>query len=119
MVASLIVPLVMVVAGLSMRKGWPNKVNWWAGYRTQRAKKNQETWVFAHIHVGKLFAIFGFVLILLSVGAAILVERGTSTFGTLLGVALGAQGVAVAISIISTETALRKAFDKDGNRRKR
>ena len=110
----LIIPLLVFVSGLLMRKGGPKKINWWMGYRTSMSSKNKETWVFAHIYCGKLMVVLGAVLILLSTVAAIFTERSTFT----IGIMVGAQMVAVVIPIIPTEIALRKAFDKNGERRR-
>ncbi|MCL2367917.1 MAG: SdpI family protein [Oscillospiraceae bacterium] len=115
---SAIIPLVMVVGGICFRGGLPRKVNWWAGYRTSMACKNQDTWVFAHKYLAKLWIPFGLIFLLASIGSAILVERGTIAFETLLWIA-GAQFLAFfLITFIPTETALRKVFDKNGMRRR-
>lgn len=112
---SLIVPLVMVVFGLIAMRGGPRKVNIWYGYRTPMASKNQDTWVFAHKYVGRLMLPMGIVLILVSVGTIFLRDHGTVP-GTLPGV-LALIGVAMVIILIfPTEMALRRTFDKNGNR---
>jgi uncharacterized membrane protein len=113
--SSIIVPVILIVAGLFTRIGLPRKVNWWVGYRTSMACKNQETWVFAHKHSGKLWIILGFVLLVLSIGAEILIDN--EAFPWLTGVIVGVQLVAILLAIIPTELALRKVFDKNGERR--
>ena len=108
------VPLIVLVSGLLMRKGGPKKVNWWIGYRTPMACKNKETWVFAHIHCGKSWIIVSPVLMFLSVGVAVFAGREELT----LGILMIAQIAALIISTIPTDIALRKAFDKNGERRR-
>ena len=114
---SLLIPLVMVVAGIFFRNGIPHKVNWWAGYRTSMACKNQDTWVFAHKYLAKLWIPIGIIFMLLSIGTVIFTQRGTFTYETWLWI-MGAQFLAfLLVTFIPTETALRKTFDKQGNRK--
>jgi len=113
---SVMVPLILIVAGLFTRIGLPRRVNWFIGYRTSMACKNQDTWVFAHRHAGKLWIILGFVLLLLSIGSAVLTERDESS-AWLTGLVV-AQLVAIFLAIIPTEIALRKEFDQNGKRRR-
>jgi len=114
LVISSAMPLVLIVSGLFTRIGLPKKVNWFVGYRTSMACKNQETWVFAHRHAGKLWIICGFVWLILSIGVAILIDNEAYLW---LGVVAIAQLVTVILSLIPTEIALRKEFDKNGKRR--
>ena len=107
------IPLLMVVSGLFMRKGLPRKVNWWIGYRTSMSRKNQETWVFAHEYCGKLWVFLGLILIVLSTGVSIFIERGIFTSEILMW----AQLIAMFLPIILTEIALKKEFDENGERR--
>ena len=113
-------PLIILVFGLFTRIGLPRKVNWLIGYRTSLACKNQDTWAFAHRYWGKLMIVFGFVLTVLSVVGIILVARGVFTLepALLLAVSAIATVLAVVVSIIPTEIALRKEFDKSGQRRR-
>jgi len=115
---NLIVPLVMVIAGICFRNGLPRKVNWWAGYRTPMACKNQETWVFAHKLLSKIWVPIGLIFMLLSIGAAILAERGTFAFEILPWIAVAQFLAFFLVTFIPTEIALRKAFDKNGQRRR-
>ena len=115
---SLIVPLVMVIAGICFRNGLPRKVNWWAGYRTPMACKNQETWVFAHKYLSKLWIPLGLIFMIISIGTTILAERGTFAFEILTWIAIAQFVAFLLITFIPTEIALRKAFDKTGERRR-
>lgn len=112
--ASLIVPAILIVFGLFTRVGLPKRVNFFVGYRTSMACKNQDTWAFAHKHAGKLWIIIGFILLALSVGVA-LIDSEAHEWITLAIVVV--QVVAIVLTIIPTEIALRKEFDKNGNRR--
>ncbi|MCL2402038.1 MAG: SdpI family protein [Oscillospiraceae bacterium] len=115
---NLIIPLVMVVAGICFRNGLPRKVNWWAGYRTPMACKNQETWVFAHKYLSKIWIPLGLIFLIISIGATIFAERGTFAPETLPWIAGAQLLVFFLVTFIPTEIALRKAFDKNGERRR-
>jgi len=117
--AGLIPLLIFVICGFLFRIGLPRKVNWWAGYRTSFACKNQETWAFAHRYVGKLWIVLGFILLALFIVAMVVIERGSSTLEPLvvLPVTVVAVIVTIIITIILTEIALRKEFDKNGERK--
>ena len=128
LIMSLGLPLFMVIHGFQIKKGWAQrvKVNKWNGYRTKMSKKNQETWIFAHNYWGNLLIPFGFILIPLSIGTAILVEHSTFApmdtepwFGGLVTgtISLVVQLIIFCILIIPTEMALKKEFDENGERR--
>ena len=109
-------PLILIVFGIFALAVIPRKPNWIMGYRTPMACKNQDTWVFAHKHFGKQMIIFGLVYAILLIVRAILVENGVSSW--IIGVVIAAQVIAVLLALIPTEIALRKEFDKNGNRRR-
>ena len=114
-----LLPLVLLVAGLFTRIGLPRKVNWFVGYRTPMACKNQDTWAFAHKYWGKLMIIFGIIILALCIIIVILNKRGVfePEDGYILGASAIITTVLVFISMIPTEIALRKEFDKDGIRK--
>ena len=106
-------PIILTVFGILMGiAGRPKKINWWFGYRTNRASANQETWDFTHRYFGKLSLLSGLTTLTFSIGALIYREHEFIWVW-----ALSAQGVSFIMSIILTEIALRKEFDKDGNRK--
>ena len=118
LIAGLAPPLFLIMCGLLFRIGLPRKVNWFAGYRTPMACKNQDTWAFAHRFVGGIWIVFGLAWVGLAAVAVILVDRDTFTpehiaLWTVL-VILGS----ILISMIPTEIALRKKFDKNGELRR-
>jgi len=107
----LVLPIILILAGLLMWiAGKPERINWWAGYRMPRAMKNQETWVFANRYFGKLSLLSGCITLTFSIGAFIHKE--------FMSWALGAQGIALILTFVFTEMALRKEFDKNGERRR-
>ena len=118
-ILTIAMPLILLAAGLFTRIGLPKKVNWFMGYRTPMACKNQDTWVFAHKYWGKLMIIFGTIVLVLSIIGVILAGRGViePVDGFILGASAIITVILVFISMIPTEIALRKEFDKDGIRK--
>ena len=115
---NLIIPLSMIFLGKYFSKRAPGQINMLFGYRTTRSMKNQDTWQFAHRHFGKTWYVCGLVLTPLSVLGMLLVlgkdENAVGIAGTVL---CTIQLLPLLLPIIPTERALRKTFDKDGNRR--
>ena len=118
LVMVLLMPLVMLFTGRAFSKNAPKKINPVYGYRTAMSMKNQDTWQFAHRHFGKTWYVCGLVFTPLSVLGMLLVlgkdENAVGIAGTVL---CTIQLLPLLLSIIPTERALRKTFDKDGNRR--
>lgn len=116
-VMELLLPLVMIVIGNLFRKKPPQKINYFAGYRTTMSMKNKDTWEFAHHHCGKVWQITGNCMLVPSFIAMLAVfGKGTDTVGMFGTLVITVQMVILIGSIIPTELALRKHFDKKGNR---
>ena len=108
-------PTLLILCGLFMWiAGKPQRINWLAGYRMPRATKNQDTWVFANRCFGKLSMLSGFVTLTFSIGVFINFEH----MYYIMPWAMGTQVVAFILTFIFTEIALRKEFDKNGNRKR-
>jgi len=114
----LLIPLLMIIYGYVYSQRAPKKINYFSGYRTRRSMQNKETWDFAHRYFGRLSLVFGLVLMPLTIIAA-LTFRNTDveTVGIMGTLLMTGQIVFLIILIIPTEIALKKNFDKDGNRR--
>jgi len=117
-VVTVALPLLMLVFGLFTRIGLPKRVNWFVGYRTPLACKNQDTWAFAHRYWGKLMIVFGLILTVLAIVGLPLLARDTLDPTLFLTISAVATLLSVLLTIIPTEIALRKEFDKDGQRRR-
>ena len=90
-VFTVLIPLVLLVAGWMMQFHPPKKQNAWIGYRTTRSMKNAETWRFANTYCGKCWCI--------SVGNIVL------------------QMAVLICTIFQTERAIRTQFDETGKRK--
>lgn len=114
----LLIPLTMVGFGKRFMTGPPRNINAAFGYRTTMSMKNRDTWEFAHKYLGKLWLKCGSVLLPISMVPLILVfNKGTHVIGTVGGIVCAIQLVPFIGSILPTEAALKKNFDKNGSRR--
>jgi hypothetical protein len=100
------------------------------GYRTKMSMKNNDTWRFAHIHLGKIWIRAGRImlritlitmpiLLLLSITISVLFED-SEIVPTAITIILGAyiliQMIVMAFTTAPVEEALKKNFDKNGFR---
>lgn len=116
-IVAILCPTLMIVAGLYFRKTAPKKINHFFGYRTERSMKNKDTWEFAHKYIGNLWLILGLTLIVPSVVPMFFVIGKSQELISVISLIICVVGlVALIASIIPTEKALKKTFDKDGNR---
>ena len=108
-------PIIFTLCGLIMWiAGRPQKYKWWAGYRTPRATKNQETWVFAQKYFGKLSMLSGLTTLTFSIGVFIHAEY----MQEITNWAIYSQVAAFILIFLFTEIALRNEFDENGKRRR-
>lgn len=113
----LLIPVIMLIAGLRFMKRAPKKINRVFGYRTALSMKNQDTWQFAHAVAGKFWFRWGWIALILAVVPMLFVlgkpEDTVAVVGLLVLFLLLIPLVAV---IPYTEKALRNTFDREGNR---
>ncbi len=118
LIINLLLPFVMIGFGKYFSKNAPKNINMIFGYRTSMSMKNKETWIFAHKYCGKIWFISGWIMLPLSVAVMLLVvgesENIVGTVGVILCIL---QTIPMIISIVLTEKALEKTFDKNGNKR--
>lgn len=117
-IVAVIIPFAMILVGYRLAGKIPVKRNSPFGYRTKRAKLNDDTWEFANKHCGKTWYMLGIALAVLSLG----VMRGCREESREMIVVIGGalvilQFFALLVSMLPTELALRKNFDEQGNRR--
>ena len=112
-----LIPIIMIGFGAHFMKTAPKNINFIFGYRTSMSMKNQETWIFAHNYCGKIWLISGIVSLMLSAIIMILVlGKDTDTVGYVGAGCMVFPIVLIIFSIILTEKALNKNFDKNGNK---
>ena len=115
---SLLIPVIMLVFGWVFRCQAPKKINVWYGYRTARSMKNEDTWVFAHQHIGRTWMIVGSVMLVISVIPMIAVYgKDADTVSVVSLVLTLIQLIPLIVSLIPTEQALKNTFDENGIRK--
>ena len=118
LIIDLLLPFTMIGFGKYFLKTAPKNINTVFGYRTSKSMKNKDTWIFAHKYCGKIWFISGLIMLPLSVIVMMFVFGGLeNVVGTVGAVLCGIQFIPILISIILTEKALNKTFDKNGIRR--
>ena len=118
LISALLIPLIMIIFGRYFSKKAPKDINYIFGYRTAMSMKNEETWEFAHKHFGKTWFAAGMILLAATVVVMLaLLGQDKDTVGYAGTVIMFVQTALLIILIIPTESALKKNFDKDGNRK--
>lgn len=118
LIMNLLIPLIMILFGRYFVKKAPDKINILFGYRTTMSMKNQDTWQFAHKYCGKIWLVCGSVLLPLTVaGMLLLIGKGKDFIGNVGSIICMLQLIPLVLAILPTEIALKKTFDKDGNRK--
>lgn len=117
-VMDLMIPVLMIVFGRIFKKRAPGEINGVYGYRTSMSMKNKETWEFAHRYFGRLWYVWGWMLVPVSAIVMFLViGKDQDAVGTVGGVLCFLQMIPMLGAIVLTERELRKKFDRNGNRR--
>lgn len=118
LVMDLLIPFTLIGFGKYFLKTAPKKINTIFGYRTTMSMKNKDTWEFAHKYCGKIWYISGLVMFPASLIIMLTILGKTeNVIGTIGGFVCFVQLIALIGTIIPTERALKKNFDKNGNRK--
>lgn len=114
---SLLIPLIMIVAGWLLRRHPPASINSVVGYRTARSMASPESWRFAQKDCGRRWQRAGWAMLLPSLLLLLplycLSEDAASIISLIL---MTAQTLVLAIVTYHTERALRRTFSPDGRR---
>ena len=112
---TLLIPIIMIVVGNSMRLGKFKTINFVTGYRTRRSMKNQQTWDYAHRECGLLWRRWGSTMLVLTVIAMLLfMGEDTDHIGVAGCVITVLQMIPLFLSIVIVEKKLREKFDENG-----
>ena len=120
LVMNLLTPLVMIIYGRVFEKKPPKiaRSKFAFGYRTVMSMKNEETWEYAHRFFGKLWFRFGIAVGLISIIVLFFfIGKDKDTVGFAGMIICYVQLVAMLLPVIPTELAIRRRFDKYGNRK--
>lgn len=119
MITIFLLPLVMVICGMSYTKRGPKKITRLQGYRSKMSMKNRETWDFAHKNLGDLWFKLGAPLLAVTSVVSLLVFReSTKQITTWCCVIFVIQLVIMVLPVVYTEKALKENFDENGKWKK-
>lgn len=116
LIMTAIMSLSMIGFGLLFVKRPPGEINYSFGYRTPMSTKNKDTWNFAHRYAAKVWIRSGIITAIISV-VFVFALQSCSNFNKLMLVLFYIQIAILLLVIPLTEIALRKAFDKNGNKK--
>ena len=120
LVMNLLIPITMISFGHSFEKKPPKiaRSKFAFGYRTVMSMRNEETWEYAHRFFGKLWFRFGIAVGLISIIVLFFfIGKDKDTVGFAGMIICYVQLVVMLLPVIPTELALRRRFDKYGNRK--
>lgn len=116
-VCNMLVPLIMLIVGISFSNHPPGTINGIYGYRTTRSMKSQEAWIFANTYFGVVWKKTGAVMcVLTAVPSGLSWWLGEKGQVVVSGVLVTLQCVVLILSIIPVEKALKENFDKSGKK---
>ena len=117
-ICDLLIPIMMVFFGITMKRQAPKNINYIFGYRTTRSMQNEDTWQFAHEHCGSLWFKIGLIMLIPTVLVHIpFYNSNENIIGTVAMIVMTIQVIALLVSIIPTELALKRTFNDDGTRK--
>ena len=118
LVMDLLIPLTMIGFGRYFIKRVPKEINAVFGYRTSMSMKNKDTWQFAHKYCGRIWYFSGLIMLPITVIFLLLViGENKDCVGTVGGIICGVQLIPFMGSVLPTEIALKKNFDKKGKKK--
>lgn len=113
----LIAPLIIFFSGLLLRLKKIDR-NYLFGYRTSLSMKNDLTWKYANTNLGKIWSVYGAILLIISIVLCIYLYKKNEKLDSIyILLLIFLQLVFVIISIIFMEIKMNKKFDKEGNER--
>lgn len=112
--SNLLIPLLMLGIGLKFYTKPPRKINSFYGYRTKLSMQNDDAWIYANIHYGKMSILVGSFLTLVSLIVMILFRNSNDSIIETVGIVLMFFELGViCLSFIPTQIALKKKFKRE------
>lgn len=112
-----LIPAIILGFGHYFKNHQPEHISYFFGYRTPRSMKNKETWTFAHKKLGELWSRIGWYILAPSILMMLpFIRSDEDTIALVASTFMILEALALLASIVVIEKALRRNFDKDGNR---
>lgn len=118
LITNLIVPVLILLFGIHYSKnGAPKNIEGHSGFRSRRATKSWDAWVFTHKLAGKIWRVMGIIMIPVTVILMLFIIRLSIEAINIFGaVVFLIQGLTFAVSVIYVETQIKKNFNDYGVR---
>ena len=113
---TLLLTATMILFGVLFLKKPPREINGLFGYRTRMSSINDDTWNFAHRYAGAVWIRTGVAVLAASI-LVIWILKSSEKFESYMLILFYFQMASLLMVIPLTEIALRKTFDRDGQRR--
>ena len=114
----MVIPLIMICFGKHFIKTTSKEINILCGYRTKMSMKNLDTWQFSQKYCGKICYNWGRVLLPITVLPMLfLIGQTEDTISLFSLIPTAIQVLALVASIYPVEKALKREFDKNGNKK--
>lgn len=114
---SLIAPLIIFFSGLLLRLKKIDR-NYLFGYRTSLSMKNDLTWKYANTYLGKIWSVYGAILLIISIILCIYLYKKNGKLDSIyILLLIFLQLVFVIFSIIFIEMKMSKKFKEYDNER--
>ena len=113
---TLLLTATMILFGLLFLKKPPREINGLFGYRTRMSSINDDTWYFAHRYAGAVWIRTGVAVLAASI-LVIWILKSSEKFESYMLILFYFQMASLLMVIPLTEKALRRTFDRDGQRR--
>lgn len=118
LITDLIVPVLVLLFGIHYSKnGAPKNIEGHSGFRSRRATKSWDAWVFTHKLAGKIWKIAGIIMIPVTVVMMAFAIKFSVEMLTYYGsIIFAIQGFAFVATIIYVESQIKKNFNDYGVR---
>ncbi|MBN4050764.1 MAG: hypothetical protein COA82_06860 [Alkaliphilus sp.] len=110
----IVVPIILIIAGVHLLKFPPKVINGIIGFKTKAASRSQATWDYANHRAGILLLRIGVILFALALFSDLLLTWSDSALANIFAYS---GLVAMLIIVIVVQIELLKKFDFEGNSR--
>lgn len=115
---TMVVSLVFLVGGYSLRKTAKRKINHIIGYRTSLSMKNEDTWAFANDELGKIWIKIGWFIVPFTIlFNAVFAFVKLNCYEMVCVLFVISEIVVVFITIAIVESKMSRTFNRDGSRK--
>ncbi len=103
-----IIPALVIFLGFGLFQYPPKDIEQYYGYRTKRAMRSKEAWIFAQQYSGKLYMIMGIPMLILAVIVYLILKKQLTE--SIFLILLIVETIAIFIPIPIVEKALKSEF---------